>query len=212
MNPKTILRTGSLAVLIGLSACYPGGAEYVDELDVVGTAYSKQVSFSDHKTYYMSDSIPQVASDNIEDPNGDNKPDYISMSTANLITSAINRNLQNYGWSRVTDKTKADVFIMNATMQNTQIYYYYNYWYYGGYYPYYGWYYPGYYPPTYTTTRTGTLLMQMIDGKEVNGAGKAAGMWVGIINGLLEGSSGSQNARISSSIDQAFKQSPILKK
>lgn len=202
MKPKKILTlviASSLAIFIG---CRPKGAEYIDELDVVGTAYAKDANFSNKSTYYISDTIPEVDGDD------SNKQEYLNSSTSNLIVSQIDKNMKAYGWTKATNPFDADMIMQVAGMKTTNVYYYYSYYYYG----YYGWYYPGYYPPTYTTTQSGTILMQLVDRKDVSISGKAPVLWVGIINGLMEGSSSSVTSRIASTIDQAFKQSPILKK
>lgn len=207
MNLKKTLQLGSLALLFTISACRPGGGEYLSDFDVVGSAYTKDIDFSTRKTYAMWDSIVEI------DGDGNNSvapPDYIAQNYANMVTNEIDRNMKSLGWTKVERNQNPDVFIQNAAMSTTYVYYYYSY--YGWYYPYGGWYYPGYYPPTYSTTSTGSLLMMLVDGKETSPSGKAPVLWIGVINGLMEGSSSSFASRVTSNIGQAFKQSPILKR
>jgi hypothetical protein len=93
------------------------------------------------------------------------------------------------------------------------VYYYYNSWYWGWYGSYGGWYYPGYYPPTYSSVTTGGLLIQMTIPKDSSIDGTIPVVWMSVMSGLLESaSSGASSSRIKKSIDQAFIQSPYLKK
>jgi hypothetical protein len=213
MKIRQILSIAVLLGSLGFSACRPGGAEYIDELDLVLTNYSKEADFGAKKTYARPDSVVKISSSEINDPDGNGRPDYINQATANLITSQLDANMKAYGWTKVDRSANPDVYVMLSSMETTNIYYYYSGWYwgygwgYGG-----GWYYPGYYPPTYSTTKTGSLLMQMADIKDTTTEGKMPILWNAVVNGMLEGSTSSINSRIKKSVDQAFSQSPILKK
>lgn len=211
MKHKKLLSLAAFTLALMFSGCRPGGAEYISDLDVVGTAYTKEIDFSGRKTYAMWDSIPQISSDQLEPGE---TPEYISQTYANVVTSEIDKQMKALGWTKVGRDQNPDAYIQNASMQNTYVYYYYSYYYYGYYYPYGGWYYPGYYPPTYSTTTTGTLLMMLVDAKTESTSpnGTQPVLWIGIINGLMEGSSSSFTSRVSKNVGQAFKQSPILKR
>jgi hypothetical protein len=98
--------------------------------------------------------------------------------------------------------------------KNVSVYYWYPYpgygWGWG--YPGYGWGYPGYYPPVpyYSSYTTGTLRMEMFnpnDIRVVKGDTINPVYWTAGINGIL---SSNTTTRITSTIDQAFKQSPYL--
>jgi hypothetical protein len=211
MNNKKLLSLAAFTLALLFSGCRPGGAEYISDLDVVGTAYTKEIDFSGRKTYAMWDTIVKLSSDQ-GDP-GTNR-EYVSSQYANIITSEIDKQMKALGWTKVGKNQNPDAYIQNATMSSTYVYYYYSYYYYGYYYPYGGWYYPGYYPPTYSTTTTGTLLMLLIDASadQTSPAGSQPVLWMGVINGLMEGSSSSFTSRVSKNVGQAFKQSPILKR
>jgi hypothetical protein len=215
MKANKFLMGGFILGLFVLTSCRPGGAEYIDELDIVGTNYSKEADFKSKMTYARPDSIVEIGTDDINDPDGNGRPSYINQSSANVIINQLDANMAAYGWTKVDKSSNPDVIMMLSAMTTTNIYYYYSGWY-GGYwgYPYYGggWYYPGYYPPTYSTTTTGTLLMQMADVKDTSVTGKMPVLWVGVVNGMLNGSSSSFAGRAKKSVDQAFKQSPVLKK
>ena len=110
-----------------------------------------------------------------------------------------------------------DVIILPSVSQTTNIYYYYSYSYWGSYYPGYpggwGWYYPGYYfPPMASSYKTGSMLIQMTDPSSAATSDVLPVAWTAVINGLAEGNTASIQARIQTTITQAFVQSPYLKK
>lgn len=196
-------------------ACYPKGAEYTDELDLVYTNYSSDIDFTTFRTYAISDSIVKITGDAISDPDGDGKPTFLSAANAKVIIDQVKSNMGKYGWTLVDKRNQPDAFILVSTMTTTNIYYYYDWWYWGwyypGYYPGWGWYYPGYYYPPYITGyRSGSIFMQMIDNKTA-WVDNAPVIWSCIINGLAEGGSSNIAARTQINIDQAYTQSPYLK-
>lgn len=205
MKLKKLLYTGVLSAVMAFSACRPGGAEYIDELDLVMTNYSKEANFSNKKTYARPDSIVEISS-----ADETLKKEYINQATANTIISRLDKNMAENGWQKVATNANPDVYVQISAMQTTTIYYYYSSWYWG--YPYYGgWYYPGYYPPYASTTTTGSALFQMADVKDTTADGRLPIIWTGVINGMLNGSSSSFASRCNKSVDQLFKQSPSLK-
>ncbi len=210
MNYKKLFSFAAITLAL-FSGCRPRGAEYISDLDVVGTAYTKDIDFSGRKTYAMWDTIVKISDD--QGGQGSDK-EYVASNYASVVTSEIDRQMKALGWTKVNKDQNPDAYIQNATMSSTYVYYYYSYYYYGYYYPYGGWYYPGYYPPTYSSTTTGTLLMMLIDAssEQTSPTGSQPVLWIGVINGLMEGSSASFTSRVSSNVGQAFKQSPILKR
>ena len=201
-----------LLVLFFLSStmigCYPDGPEYVDEYDIVYTNYDDGFSFGGKKTYAMPDSVVKITGSAIEgDP-----LEFVNQAYANNIIGRLETNMLARGYERVEMIDNPDLVLFPSAMEVTNISYYYDYWgyYYGWYYPPYygGWYYPYY--PTVTTYTTGSLFITMTDNINVNPSEKHKVVWLGIGNGLLEGTSTDFNSRISKAIDQAFAQSPYL--
>ncbi|WP_394333880.1 DUF4136 domain-containing protein [Cyclobacterium lianum] len=100
---------------------------------------------------------------------------------------------------------------------STRVYYYYDwnywYWWYPGWYPGWAWYYPGYYYPVHRTGYTaGSLFIQMTDNRN-NGPGSDVPVpWSALIVGVLETPRSHINQRLRATIEQAFEQSPYLKK
>jgi len=197
-------------ILLALVSCYPQESGYVNDYDIVGTNYDKYFSFSQHKTYALPDSIVLISDQTLTGGNV-----FVEQNTATLILNQIRTNLNQLGWKEV-DTATADIILLPSAFKNTNVYYYYDYaywgWYYPGYYPGYGWGYPGYNPyPVATSYQTGTLLMQMTYRAGIE-ASSVPVVWSGVINGLLNvGSTTSVNTRITSTINQAFNQSPYLK-
>ena len=202
--------------LILISGCYPKGAEFIDDLDLVYTNYSSNFDFNSKQTYAIPDSVIKITGDIFSDPDGDHKPSFLSASSAAVILDQINQNMTNAGWSRVNKNNNPDVILLVSSITTTNIYYYYDWWYWGwyypGFYPGWGWYYPGYYPPYVTGYRSGSVLVQMVDAKATAaGVESVPVVWTCILNGLAEGGTSSIAPRVQKGIDKAFAQSPYLK-
>ncbi len=197
-----------------LPACYPKGADYIEELDIVYTNYDANFDFASKKTYAIPDSVIKITGDNFEDPDGDGKPTFVGSQYSTAILAAINQNMTAAGWTKVNKNANPDVILLPSTMTTTNIYYYYDWWYWGWYYPgwcyCWGWYYPGYYPPYVSGYRSGSVFMQMIDHKAIGAATENIPVvWSVILNGLAEGNN--ITARIQTNMDKAFAQSPYIK-
>lgn len=199
-----LLFVGLVTIMTG---CYPGGPEYLDEVDLVFTAYDKEYNFSGKKNYAMPDKIVKITGELVSG----SLPTFINATYANPILNRIKDNMARKGYTLVSDTTLADLILFPAAVEvTTTSVNYYDYWgYYGWYYPYYGWYYPY---PVVTSYSTGTLFMNILDKSgDLTANDKTRVVWTGWINGLLEGSSSSFTPRINKTIDQAFTQSPQLK-
>jgi hypothetical protein len=206
---KRLFIIPALAGLL-LSGCYPDSPDYTEVYDLVVTNHDDAFNFNNVHTFAIPDSVVEITGDEINDPDGDGKPEFVDPSTGNVIIKALRENLVAYGWTE-TSKDSADVLILPSAMKSTTIVYYYDYWYYDWWYGgYYGWYYPGYYPSYSYSYTTGTLFTQMIYPDGVTPDHNMPVIWTCIVNGLLTGSN--TNSRINSTIDQAFEQSPYLRK
>lgn len=211
-----------------LDGCYPNDDITVNQTDIVLTGYYDSVDFTQLSTYYLPDTVFPVR---------DDTTDKSPVPSSDLIIDQIEANMNNYGYTRVYYEEGADepdLMIAVAAISTTTVTV-------GWWYPYYpgwgwgwGWYkkssgrdldywyggWWGYYPPGwgwggvpyYSSYTTGTLLMEMsnpADYRVVDNDTVTPIYWAGGVNGVL--SSGSNTARISNGIDQAFKQSPYLK-
>ena len=202
MKKRTVLY---ISILLGLFlwGCYPDGPDYTEDLDIVITSHNDEYDFVAKTTYAIPDRIVKITG-NLQE--GDS-PEFIPDVTASQILAQIDKNMLALGWTKVAVSANPDILLGVASMENTQVFYYYDYWYwwYGGYYPYYP-----YYPPVYAGSYTaGTLIMSMMDPDELNGNGYPVKQWTGILNGILD--SKYNPLRINPLIDKAFEQSPYLK-
>jgi len=115
------------------------------------------------------------------------------------------------GYTKVDISASPNLILAPAALEVTTVSYWYPYWgwYWGGYYP--GWGYP-YYPTGgyYSSYSTGTLMMNLIDPQTQSADGNALTQWTGAANGILTSTYSSD--RVNKLIDQAFAQSPYLRK
>ncbi len=202
-----ILKMGLLAGLFGfvVTGCYPGGADYTSDLDVVYSNYDDGFNFKASNTYAMPDEI--VIDVKIKN-NGDTIYEYMKPIYADPILAKIAQNMSNYGWTRVDIADQPGMILSPAALSNTT--YFYSYWYdwwWGGYYPGWGWYYPPYY--TVDSYTTGSMIMTLADPNADSPINESPTAWIGAVNGVLTGSS--DITRALNGIDQAFVQSPYLK-
>ena len=200
------------ALALTWTGCVPNGPDYISDYDVVYTNYDKAFDFSSVHTYLMPDSVIHVT-----DGSADGDHTYDAQ-----ILSTIETNLNNLGWTRLANNggVKADVVILATANEvlygSCAAYCWYCYW---GWYP--GW---GYYPPAWgpgwgwgyptdvicTTYNTGTLVVSMTEPNDAK-ENTLPVAWVGILNGLLEGTTTDIGNRITTNINQMFVQSPYLK-
>lgn len=202
-----------LALCMMLSSCYKEsvGDLFVNDLDIVVTAYDKTFDFNPGvQSFVMPDEVLALTNDGVADNNGNFDEEILARIRANLV---------GYGYEDKTDSTnnEADlaVIVMVIEVDNYVIGPGYPWWgWWGSYYSWYpgwgggGWYYP--YPTVVGSYRTGTLLVDIGNPSELNAEDEIPIVWNGALNGLLEGSNAGIQSRIISGIDQMFEQSPYL--
>jgi hypothetical protein len=196
---QKILAMAFIAGLLFFGGCYPDGAEYYEDTDIVYTDYDDQFDFSSKGTYSIPDKIVKITGN----LNEGELPEFIKEPYNSQILNNIEKNMTSMGYTKVEDPANADMVLFPAVWTNTTIYYWYDYW--CWYYPYYcGW---GWGYPSVTAYTTGTLVMSLVaDGDEYV---EPAKVWTGAANGLLSGAY--DVTRVNNAIDQAFNQSPYLK-
>lgn len=221
-----LLRFCATTVLLAsfMTGCYPGGADYTEDMDIVMTIYNPEYNFTELQTYFMPDSIIHIVDEGEEDD--------VNRKYDGLILSEFEKNMESRGFVRLdsicSDTTNCDpaylpdvvVFPALLVSKNTSIYYYpwYPYWGGGGYYPGWGW--GGgwgwYYPPGMATASTyyiGTIAFAMVDPDRSDVENETFFVaWNATFRGLAGTSTSATNQRITTAIKQAFKQSPYLKK
>lgn len=195
-------------------SCYPGGAEYVDELDTSISRFSPDYDWNNlsGKNYTMPDEIRHIKDgEDIEDPDGTHDDDIIAQ---------INSKLQAQGMVLVDGSNQDEVDIVVAITlieQNNRGASWVpggGWW--GGWYPGwgpgYGW--GGYYPwyPVYYNYKTGSVLIHKGDFKnrfEEDGKEIVPPIYEGAIDGLLQGSSDYIGNRIERGISELYNQAPF---
>ncbi len=186
------------------TGCYPETPDYIEEYDLVYTDHSATFDFQAATTYSVPDSVVLITG-NLDEGE---LPEMVDAQYGDLIIEQIRDNMNARGWTEVPAAANPDVVILPAVNKTTNVDIYYSYGgYWGWYYPYYGYGYGSYYTTSY---ETGTLFMQMNDPSDVSGTGSVPIVWMGAINGLVEGSQASINQRVLTDIDQAFAQSEYL--
>lgn len=196
---KTLVKY-TLGALLLLQACYPGGAEYTDELDLVITNHEESYDFGAAQTYSINDDIPELGTDPTK---------YVDAATALLIINTIKSNMASRGYELVDADEDPDLIFPVAAIESTTIITGCS----GGWWGYWGyWGYGGCYYPTYYSYTSGTIIMTLWDKDRLPMEGEAliTPQWESGINGLIQGSQSTINTRIKNSIDQAFTQSPYI--
>lgn len=201
MNRKNFLTGCSFIflslILVNSYSCYYDYGLNPENNDVVVTLYDKNYNFNNVTKYYFVDSVAHFGG----------QP-YIRIYD-DLLKSTVISNLNNLGWTRVTDTSGSGVIVVGVgvtTTNNIVVNGGYAWWDYWGY----DWYYP---PDEYVINgysfTTGTVAILMTDLQKRSGT-KLPLQWTGVVNGLYV-DEGSTSQRITSLVNQAFIQSPYLR-
>lgn len=198
-----LLVTGLLIV----SSCskYPPTSDRLLEDLAVYTKYDTSIKFSQFKTYAISDSIGYISQ-----KEGVKDSGWLPPADALPIVNQIKQNMTSRGYTLVNKSQNPDIGINVVVVKNINVQVYYPGWYWGypGYYPPWYWgggsYYYPYYPVYITSYATGTLLIDMVDRKNITPDGKMYIRWNAYIRGLVTGDH--TMSQIQACIDQAFKQ------
>lgn len=179
---------------------------------LVYTAHDTGTNFADFDTYYIPDSILLI---------GTNKQtEYWKDANALEIVNTVVSNLDARGYDRIDDKEAADLGIQLSYVTSVTYFVGYNYPYWWWYYPYYwapgywgdwlGWHYP--YSVYYGYT-AGSMLTEMVNlTAPATDNKKLPVIWDSYIGGLLTSSETLNQERTIAAVEQAFEQSPYLKK
>lgn len=196
----------SAALAVGLlSSCYPSSPSDVTERDVVITAFDSTKDFGAVRTWAMPDEVfvTEGSDSDVTDEFDD------------LILDEVAKNMAALGYVRETNPrvNGADVVVIVRKSKQTSMG-----WVGGGSPGWCGWpgwgypgwgCWPGYYPWFPVTVTTGSVFLEMYDPNQGAASEELVGVWGAALNGLAS-SSGSNAARISQGIDQAFAQSSYL--
>lgn len=179
---------------------------------LVYTGHDTDTNFAAVETYYIPDSILLIGRSD--------KTEYWKDADALEIIGTVVGEMNSAGYLRTDDKETADVGLQLSYVQKVTYFVGYDYPYWWWYYPYYwtpgywgdwvGWHYP--YSVYYGYT-AGSLLMEMVDLEADQESGKKLPVvWDSFIGGLLTSSKELNQERTIAAVEQAFAQSPYLKK
>jgi len=220
-----------LAWWLGGCVFYPDASERYND-DVIATGYDKDVTFSELRTFAVDPTIHITAANS----DGSMVETGMEASLADPIVAEIVMNMTNAGYEQVMMPAgRPDVGITITGLRTTVSGTVSSWWGYGGYwgYPYYGYYYPYSYTYDYNA---GSMITEMVDLTKtsvVGGMPPAVGgtdtaqmpaqpeagnpsgipvIWASIAYKVLD-SNGQPNTQwATQSIDQAFAQSPYLRR
>ena len=214
---KTInLLLASALVLFAAASCQKEpSSQDMDNEYLVYTAPSKDVDLSKYMTFDLADSVLVIGQTA--------KPYYSQSNNALALLQAYRTNMENRGYIYTPSSPDADLGIQVTFIEKTERFVQYNsypnWWLdYPGYWPsgywgdWTGWFYP--YPVTYTYT-TNALIAEMVDLTAVPAAGESKPLtivWSSYIGGPASSSIYVDVQRMKVAIDQAFEQSPYLKR
>lgn len=209
---KKIIFFASLALLAVACQVEPYPQDSDNEY-LVYTSPSKDVTFTSYQTFDLADSLLIIGQSD--------KPVYSQSDNALALIQAVRTNMENLGYIYTPDNPDADLGIQMTYIIKTERYVkYYNdpYWWldFPGYWPsgywgnWTGFYYP--YPVSYTYT-TNALITDMVDltGEEKEGTALEV-VWTSYIGGPAGSSVQGDVDRMKAAINQAYVQSPYLKR
>lgn len=174
---------------------------------VVQTGVAPGTSFSEYKTFYISDTVAFISSN----PNDS----ILTDDLAKQLVAKLRTNLEARGFTYVPKALKPDLGVNTVVIKDIDVGVYYPGWWWGypGYWDpwYWGWYYPYYYPWSVAyAISTGSVLTDIIDLKNVAANQKIEVVWSMSLNGALSTTTTTNVQRTMDGIDQAFVQSPYL--
>jgi hypothetical protein len=196
------------AMCVVLASCQKDpDTDKLDNNYLVYTNYDSGTDFNSIETFYVIDSILII-------DNGV-KPTYWNNGNSQKIVNAYNDKLEACGYIRVDVPEDADAILQLSYINNTYYFTsfgpgpwwnsYPGYWNWGGW----GWYYPYTFSYSYST---GSIIAELVDTNAPTPQNdKLTVVWNSYICGLLNGNSLSLS-RTMEAINQAFVQSPYLKK
>ena len=206
-----------LCSALALVGCSPDSLNYTDT-DVVITVRDLGRSYAPYKTFALPDTVIDVCdlpesgvagaagAAGAGGAESDRDCEPLNHTHDDEVLKSIRDNLDELGFDKVDPDDAPDVTILVAGVAQEDWYVYdgyCDYWY--GYCFEYGW------SPTAVSYPVGTLAMYMVASSEANDqAGSVPVIWLGVVSGILSGSSDLDQDRIEHSIDQAFSQSSYL--
>ncbi|MCH6201821.1 DUF4136 domain-containing protein [Aquiflexum sp. LQ15W] len=206
----------SLVLVFGLLTsigCAPGLPEDATTLDVVYTNFNPDFDFAQGTTFAIPENVVIVNETPISPGQ---QPPFLDFAVGRSILGAIRTNMLARGFTQVSQFDNPDYILLPSFPENNSLLFNYNWWFWDWWIPNLGsglgWLYPGYQPLVVSSVSTGSLLIQMVNMKNVSATNQLEVNWVVIVNGALTGSQSNNTERSVAGINQAFIQSPYIQK
>ncbi|TAJ13840.1 DUF4136 domain-containing protein [Marinilabiliaceae bacterium JC017] len=209
------LTYATLVALLILAGCYPGGPEFVDELDIAISHYDPDYFDDDltGTTFEMPDSVVYLK-DGKENEDADHSKDgqLLDQIRDHMLANGFNEFVEAEG-------QEPNLIVAVISITSTQGGYiwnpyppgYWDWWYWGPGYPGWGWG-PGWGYPYYYSYKTGTIVTELGNWDERDEEKETVpSIYHGALNGLLQGSSSYIDARVKQGLDDLFNQAPFDK-
>ncbi len=206
-----------LSIVLIVTACHkePDMSDLENRF-VVFTNYDKEVDFTSFNTYFIPDSVLIIG--------GGPQPRYWALGQTERVVSLIEDNMNQRGYTRTLNKDEADLGLQVSYIEDVSYFG-------GGYYdyPYWWWDYPGYWGPGYWGSwggwyypypivysyHVGSLLAEMVNLKSRvprDAESRLEVVWTSYMSGLLSGSNEFDMNLAIQALEQAFNQSPYIRK
>lgn len=109
-----------VVLAIGLVACYPNDAQYIDEFDTALTHYDETTDFTQFHTFVMPDSMVYIRT------NGDTV--RIDREFDKKILSLVRKNFENYNYRQLTPEeitagAQPDIAVTVSAFSNAYFYF-----------------------------------------------------------------------------------------
>ena len=176
---------------------------------VVVTNQDPNTNFASYNTYYISDTVAVVK------PSGNDT--ILKTANSQKLVDAVKQNMAARGYTFVSKGSNPDLGINVGVTKDVSVGVVYSGWWAG--YPgwwdpwYWGWYYPYYYPwAYYYTVETGSVIVDMVDLKNVRTNNAIKVVWTTFGAGAVGDNLDANVQRGVDAINQAFAQTPNLKR
>ncbi len=194
----------TIVLAVAVYACYPGGAEYVDELDTSISKYDPEYDWDalGSKTYSLPKNILHVKDGEVvDDPNRVHDENILKQMREELGKQGMTE--------AVADAdTSLAIAIVILEQNNASTGWVPGGGWWGGWYPGYpGWGWGGWYPwyPVYYNYKTGSIIVEMADYEHRDIDNKTAPLvYSGVLDGLMQGSQSYAADRIERGIYELF--------
>ena len=200
------------AIVISLAvSCYPGEITNVAQTDLVRTLYATDAAWGSFDSVVVLDFVFHIV------PEGSDTVE-LSRDFDRQIIDLVRDGYTGYGYNVTLadpddvdpDNPEQSYAVIQALGSSTTVFYQWGGWW-GGW----GWWGGGGWPCCWggvgsQTYYTGTIFIDMLDGRDQINDTTAKVLWDAAISGLLSGSAAGTADRINRNIPQAFQQSPYL--